>query len=458
MIAGVAILALIVAALACAVRVRRYRAWLRMTPHRADLMHWRGEPHSASVTLTRSGFELPGPLAPGRTVLLQLSIESTAAGQLRDPWIEFSQAGRTQRQYFERGAVGSRYLNLSPLFESAETSALRCVRLRGRALRWRSQATLLVFDPPQIESAKVLVLAPHPDDAEIAAFGIYATHEATVVTITAGERATGNLPPDIPIDARNRWAALLRVHDSLQPSPAAMACPLRRANLVFPDARLEAMAQAPQQPFTLACEASLPRAQLRAGNSIVGLQRGAAACTWIDLVDEVALCLELSRPDVIVSPHPLIDGHSDHVATTVALEQALRRYRGPSPLLLLYAVHARDTLLYPFGPADSIASLAPGRYEGWVAESIYSHALAPELQRAKYFAVEAMHAVRSYDSGAQRPWRASLLRLRRELASWIVGLGAQPSSLLRRAPRPNEIYYVLRSESLPALLQQRTGG
>ena len=35
-------------------------------------------------------------------------------------------------------------------------------------------------------SRTMLVLAPHPDDAEIAAFGVYANRNATIVTITTG--------------------------------------------------------------------------------------------------------------------------------------------------------------------------------------------------------------------------------------------------------------------------------
>ena len=37
---------------------------------------------------------------------------------------------------------------------------------------------------------RVLVVAPHPDDAEIAAFGLYADTRATVVTLTAETRVT----------------------------------------------------------------------------------------------------------------------------------------------------------------------------------------------------------------------------------------------------------------------------
>ena len=37
------------------------------------------------------------------------------------------------------------------------------------------------------DDERVLVVAPHPDDAEIAAFGFYADTRAMVVTVTAGD-------------------------------------------------------------------------------------------------------------------------------------------------------------------------------------------------------------------------------------------------------------------------------
>ena len=47
-------------------------------------------------------------------------------------------------------------------------------------------ATVRLFDSKPDLSGSVLVLAPHPDDAEIAAFGLYANRKSTVVTVTAG--------------------------------------------------------------------------------------------------------------------------------------------------------------------------------------------------------------------------------------------------------------------------------
>jgi hypothetical protein len=79
-----------------------------------------------------------------------------------------------------------------------------------------------------------------------------------------------------------------------------------------------------------------------------------------------------------------------------------------------------------------------------VADSIYSHPLEPQLRLAKYFAVENMHGVRNN----HMPLKPKILGL-------LAGLGADPTSFLRRAPRPTEVYYVLAGDMLSELLQPR---
>jgi hypothetical protein len=89
-----------------------------------------------------------------------------------------------------------------------------------------------------------------------------------------------------------------------------------------------------------------------------------------------------------------------------------------------------------------------------VADSIHSLPLKPEIRQSKYFAVEAMHAVRRYDDGAPKDALKLLKSMRREFLAYIAGMGVDPTSFLRRAPRPNEIYYVVRGEALPELIER----
>lgn len=456
MIASIVIAVFTISAGACLLRTWRYRRWFHLPARRIDRLGCRCGHPAIRLLIERDGFDLPHGLdLRERTVLLQMTVKVPLLSRLFDPYIEIQGGQSTHRQYFERGVTGQRFLNLSPLFIGrSDHTALQRVGLRGSSMRWDTEASLLAFDSPAIAGAGVLVLAPHPDDAEIAAFGMYASRLSWVVTVTAGEKATGHLPPQVPAHTRSRWTALLRVSDSLSVPHLGQVPPDRRVNLAYPDGALESMYREPSRPFRLACEESLCRSQLRSDNQMPQFRAGNPGCTWNDLVDELRLLLDLTRPDIIICPHPLVDGHSDHVFTTVALEQAMRGLKGKRPLILLYVVHNRGVPFYPFGPAESLVGLPPRRDDRWIADSIYSHPLEPEMQQGKYFAVEAMHAARRYPDAEPRGSAKILKSMRQEITAYLAGMSIDPTSFLRRAPRPNEIYYVLGGDALSELMEQ----
>jgi LmbE family N-acetylglucosaminyl deacetylase len=435
----------VMAAVFCALRVKGYRSWFRLPTHRTDIVHCRLAPTVVPLRLERDGFEVPvGVALLGRTVLLELRVSTSLLGRLFDPFIEVRCRGVTHRQYFERGASGQRFLDLSPHFHRAEAPADLRLRLKGKLIRWQPEALLQVFEGPALTETNVLIVAPHPDDAEIAAFGVYATHRSWVVTVTAGERGGGIPPLEISTEECLRWVALLRVADSLSVPQLGKVGPERCVNLAYPDGALELMHRQPSQSFRLACEPQLPRSELRSMNLLQEF-RGDAQCTWNDLVEELRRVLELSKPDIIICPHPLLDTNSDHVFTTRAVEMAVRSSQQLAPLFLLYAVHHAGAPTYPHGPAAALSGVAPSVCQRYVADSIYSHPLEPQLRLAKYFAVENMHGVRNN----RMPLKPKILGL-------LAGLGADPTSFLRRAPRPTEVYYVLAADLLSELLQPRS--
>ena len=59
-----------------------------------------------------------------------------------------------------------------------------------------------------LDDERVLVVAPHPDDAEIAAFGFYADTRAMVVTVTAGDAS------DRYQNSMQRWMSFWGCHRS----------------------------------------------------------------------------------------------------------------------------------------------------------------------------------------------------------------------------------------------------
>src|SRR5882762_7071294 len=216
MIAGTIAVFVAISVFACFWRIGQYRNWFRLPSHRTDCFEFSGNHRTIIVRVEPDGIQLPDGLhLDGRTVLLQTTVQASLLGHMFDPFVEIRDAQRIHRQYFERGAAGQRYINLSPLFQHVDSGPFLRAGLRGRWLQWKLEGLLLVFDPPPIDAAAVMVLAPHPDDAELAGFGMYADRQSWVATITAGDKATANLPVGIPARARAGWAASLRVWDSL---------------------------------------------------------------------------------------------------------------------------------------------------------------------------------------------------------------------------------------------------
>jgi LmbE family N-acetylglucosaminyl deacetylase len=424
------------------VRSRRYRRSFRIPARREDGYRFRCAPRV--LPLSADGeIRLPDVRFPrGSSAFLALDVAVSAAGQLLDPYIEFRTQAVSGRQYFERGAAGRRYLNLSPALQQSSSSP-GPVRLQGRHLRWARQAELLVFEPPP-QSGSTLVLSPHPDDSELAAFGYYSGRDSWIVTITAGERSPTDLSAIVAAPAEAcRWLARLRVWDSLT-IPRLGGVPAQRClNLAFPDTRLRQMRESPTARFQLGGEDGFLRASLRSANRLAAFRRAAPDSTWHELVSDLQRVINMARPTTVVCPHPLIDPHHDHVHTALALGDALRAGAHPPEAILLYVVHANEAPIYPFGDATSIVSLPPCNSADWVAESIYSHPLSEETRRAKYFSVEAAHDLRMYGPSRPAPLRNVARAVRREILDFLTGIPSRPSDFLRRAPRPNEVFFVV---------------
>jgi LmbE family N-acetylglucosaminyl deacetylase len=439
------------------VRRRRYRAAFRIPARREDRIVCRG-PHLTTPVAVDCRIQLPAAaVGPDKSAFLMLQLSATTAGHVLDPSIDVQYAGTSYRQYFERGVVGTRYLNLSPAIQHSAQDVPLTIGLSGHHVRWKADASLIVFESPAMGTGDMLVVAPHPDDSEIAAFGLYSQRSSWILTVTCGERSPTDLAPVVAnADQRVKWLALLRVWDSLT-VPQLGGVPRERcSNLVFPDSRLKQMHDNPGQTFQLGFEDGHTRQKLRKENPHPHSWDCGAEVSWTDLVEEFRRALDRVRPEIVVCPHPLIDPHYDHVFTGVALAEALCNSPHQPRLVLLYVVHANEVPLYPFGTADSVVSLPPWAQEEWAADSIFSHPLGEDTRSAKFFAVEAAHDLRTYSQSRTRTFRQLALSLRREIAAFIGGTGLLPTDYLRRAPRPNEIYYVVSVDGLRELAHRAT--
>lgn len=369
------------------------------------------------------------------TALVRISMRADEAPAV--PFIEITSGGRADRQYFRPGEAGGRWVNVSFLREGLKGRERVTFRPTGMTLE-AGEATVRLFATRPDLSKKILVLAPHPDDAEIGGFGTWAFRDATVVTLTSGNAGSATYEAVFTsndVAAQYQFKGRIRTIDSITVPLIGGIPPERAYNLGYFDARLLEMYRRPGEVVTEMYGANTDISVYRKENVSSLLSRGRRQSTWRNLVDDVEQLLKKVKPEVILAPHPQLDTHRDHQMTAVALAEALRR-RTSRVTLLLYTNHA-DGNRYPYGPAGTITSLPPPVATEVVFDRIYSHPVSPELQRTKLFALESMHDLR------YSPTRQYQLALGEGRSTEPEKQGPGPDiSYLRRGPRSNELFFV----------------
>jgi len=353
-------------------------------------------------------------------------------GAESEPWIEIAAGGASIRQDLDPNAIGERWLNLSGL--RGRLSGGTEVLLRTHAVTLgEDQATLRLFDNRLDLRARILIVAPHPDDAEIAAFGFYADRSASIVTVTAGNAGDMNYRAQISDPAEHyRLKGYLRAVDSVTVPWQGGVPPERSYNLGYFDGRLDAMYAAPERVVPEVYGTNTDVLPYRRANIGTLLPIESRSNSWRHLVDDVASVLQKVNPALIVMPDPRLDSHLDHEFTSVAVVQALERWHG-NAIFLLYTNHIAANR-YPYGPAGDVMSLPPISKDIEL-QSVYSHATDAALQVRKVFALESMHDLR--------------LSPDEQMLCDTPGVARRPDyprtaaeDYLRRAPRANELFYV----------------
>jgi LmbE family N-acetylglucosaminyl deacetylase len=379
------------------------------------------------------------------TALLGVTVDVAFQGAA--PFVEMTAAGRSDRQYFRPGETGPRWLNLSFL-RGVAASGTR-INLRAEGVRLTAGAAALRLFANGIDlSRAILVLAPHPDDAEIAAFGVYAHRNSTIVTVTtgnAGPRSYEAVFDDVP--AMYRFKGVIRLIDSITVPWQGGIPPERAFNMGYFDARLAEMHDKPT--------AVIP--EMYGPNTDIGgyltynlgslLPKRARESKWSNLVDDLETVLRKVKPSVIVAPHPQLDSHTDHQFATVALAEAMSRRRQRATLLL-YTNHA-DRNRYPYGPAGTVMSMPPPLDQEVPIDRVYSHPVSIELQRLKLFALESMHDLRPSPSRIYQAEFGADRSIEPEEIGTAAGGGV---NYLRRGPRSNELFFVHDETTLKAVV------
>jgi len=335
------------------------------------------------------------------------------------------------RQDFERGVSGRRYLNLSGQQANGLCITSRWCRLGG-------ELRLHAMRNPDFAKQRLMIIAPHADDAELAAFGLYSRSEdVSIVTLTQGEIEAEDFQR-LGLDqaAAARLKGRLRSWDSLT-IPLWGGVPAERCvQLGYYCLQLPSMAAEPATPFGSRESQESDVRSVRRHNPLTLPADVDGQPTWQNLVGDLTALLEHYRPEVVVTPHPELDPHSDHVASTQALLEAVGLSSWKPTTLLLYANHLHDNDRWPMGPAGAGIALPPA-IEALPADRLWSPLLSADVQLDKAMALAMEHDLQ----GGQA--------FKRQLRRWIQqGLAGRrwpvtgSNEFFRKAVRRHELFWV----------------
>jgi len=371
------------------------------------------------------------------TAFLEVNINTTFFGYIFQPKIVLNNGKITLLQYFEYGAKGIRYINVSQLISKDNPQ----IRLRGKNVSLNDQSVkLILFKNAKPNKPRILVVSPHPDDAEIAAYGLYSSNkDSYIVTITAGD-AGGKKYDEIYQDNIKHYLKKgeVRVWNSITVPLLGGIIPEHALNLGYFDTTLNKMyldkSAVIKSKYTHISDINFYKKR-NVSKLITGL-RGES--TWNSLVKDIQYLLNKIKPNIIVAPYPAIDSHPDHKFSTIALFEAIKKIKLEEGYLYLYTNHHVLSEFYPYGEMGSLVSLPPNFGKPLYFRSIYSHFLPVDRQKDKIFALEAMNDLR-----LDTEWRTAYGIIKKAIKitiSHILGLDA---SYYRRAVRNNELFFVV---------------
>lgn len=397
---------------------------------------------SQEIVIKNQTFVLHPPSNKKVTAFLKLNLRSCISGYLFQPFVTITSGKLTRNQYFEHGTGGIRYLNVSD-FISAENTKIDLI---GNYIAIDDQdAALTVFENIDLTSAKILIIAPHPDDAEIAAHGLYNTYKNSfVLTLTLGDGGSQmftNFYKDSLIAHHNQGK--LRSWNSITTPLASGISPEHVLNLGYFDGTLSSMYV--QNPAPILTSRNFISAMNTFRNQNISSYKNElkTASDWPSLIANLKSVIGKYQPDVIVTPYPALDIHPDHKYASIAIFQALKELKIQKGALFLYSNHYVLNEYYPYGPSETLVTLPPNFKENIYFNSIYSNPLSFVQQKDKYLALESMYALRS--STEWQSWQRSL---RRTLSFLKKQIFVHDYSYYRRAVRNNELFFVVPIQDL----------
>ncbi len=393
--------------------------------------------HCSAIDLSLHGDKLTTTeeIPCGETWILELGIQSDWRSLFLDPYVEIQGI----RFDFEHAARGKRYLNIGNHAEVLSTEGLS---FRAKYCRLSAPIRLSVFDNPEFSQRRLMIVAPHADDAELAAFNLYRkTNEVLIVTVTRGEiEADHYTRLGLTVSQAAKLKGRLRSWDSI-------AIPLWGGRtqedclqLGYFCMQLQSMKNAPDSAFGSLVSTETDTRNARRWNRLALPSDHSGQPTWGNLIADLAALIEEFKPEVILTPHPQRDPHPDHVASTQAVQEVVRQGQWKPDSFLFYTNHLHDNDRWPMGPAGAGITLPPA-FDDNGPEAFWSLPTDEEGRIDKAMALAMQH-----DLTPRQPLKK---RLRRWLQTHLADRrwpSTGENEFFRKAVRSHELFYVRKTD------------
>lgn len=396
-----------------------------------------------NISFRDSKVRLPKQDMRHQSVFLKMNIETTFLGRYIQPSLNIQRGDVSVTQYFEHGAKGVRYINISSLVSSKEEME---IHFDGQYVSINDQKVqLIAFQNQEIKDEKIFVLAPHPDDAEIAAYGLYSNAaKSYIITVTAGD--SGEYKYDEIYGNQEEHylkKGQVRTWNSITVPLLGGVPPEQAINLGFFDSTLKRMfidkSKVVPSVFTKSSDINIYR-KMNVSSLSDGLS---GVSSWESLIENLVYLLAKINPSVIIAPYPALDSHPDHKFSSLALFEAIRRSNFRTGYLYLYSNHLSLNEYFPYGKQGGVVSLPPNFESEIYFNGVYSCLLDESKQKDKIFALEAMNDLR-----LDTEWRSVVGNVKNLFEVSVRKFLNRENDYYRRSVRSNELFFTLKIESI----------
>lgn len=392
--------------------------------------------HVLSLFLKNNQIAIPDTIDDNYSAFLKLEVSSTFLGNWFQTGVESTIRDKSSIDYFEDGVDGFRFINISSILDKGPKK----LDLKGiRTALEDQEAKLYLFKNEDLSKTKILVIATHPDDAEIAAYGLYSKYPNTfVLNIKSGESGPFKYD-EVYSDtiAHYRKKGQLRTWNSITVPLLGGIDHNNTLNLGYFSNLKKMFIENPKE-FQAAFTKSRDIDTYRKQNFSVLKDSLTGSSNWPSLIENLAYLLNYLKPDIIVTPYPALEAHEEHQYTTIAVMEALKKNNMKSGELFLYSNHFILNEYYPYGKAGGSISLPPNFNNDLYYKRIFSNPLNTDLQKDKLFALEAMNDLRP-----DTEWRFGLKSMRKAFQTAKGEISQSDNSYFRRAVRSNELFFIV---------------